>query len=180
MKIVLVMLASYLIGTVPSAYLLGKYKYGIDIRRHGSGNIGTMNTRLVMGWKPAVVILLVDMTKGAAAAWLGYWASIDPVYPVVAAVAGHIYPVWLRFRGGKGLATGLGGLLVAGQYPALLVFLALWIPCYLIIRVVDKGTVIAATGLLAYSVWTELQYPLMLLAMVLAIKHLPSLRANPD
>lgn len=176
-KILSVMLAGYLIGTFPSAYLLGKYKYGIDIRKYGSGNIGTMNTRLVMGWGPAVIILLVDMTKGAASAWLGNWAGIDPLYPVVLAVAGHIYPVWLGFGGGKGLATSLGGLLVAGQYTAVLVFVLLWIPSYFVVKTVDKGTVIAAAALLVYAIWMGPYYPLLALALLLLVKHLHSLKA---
>ena len=118
---------SYLLGSVPSAVWAGRVTRGIDIREHGSGNAGATNTFRILGWKSGVVVSLLDLGKGYVAAayigglalrwsdlpaYAGSWetASLLGVSAGVAAVVGHMYPVWAGFRGGKGALTTAGML----------------------------------------------------------------------
>lgn len=123
---ILGLLLAYLIGSFPTAYLSGRYVKGIDIRQHGSGNMGTMNTKDVLGWSWAVLVFLVDLLKGVLAVLLSRWVAADPWLLAAAAAAGHCYPVWLRFRGGKALATTLGAMMVIGDFWAAAIFAAGW------------------------------------------------------
>jgi len=103
-------LAGYLVGSVNPAYLLGRLRKGIDIRRHGTGNAGTQNAFRVLGLWPAVVTAVFDLTKGLLAMVLAAWAGL-PLWAAFAcgyaAVLGHIFPFYLGFRGGEGSATGV-------------------------------------------------------------------------
>ena len=116
--IILAILFGFALGSVPTAYLVGRLR-GVDIRRHGSGNVGMTNAWRVLGWKAAIPVGIVDVLKGyLASAWvsrLGVVGGTDPVYAGIlvgaAAILGHVFTPWLRFRGGKGVATGAGALL---------------------------------------------------------------------
>lgn len=108
------LLASYLIGSLPSGWLAAKWLRGIDIREHGSGSIGATNALRVVGKVPAAIVLLMDVLKGTAAVLLARQLGVDSAWEVTAgfaALVGHSWPLWLRFQGGKAVATGLGILL---------------------------------------------------------------------
>jgi glycerol-3-phosphate acyltransferase PlsY len=115
------LLAGYLLGSIPSGYLAGRWLKGVDIRSLGSGSTGATNVLRQFGKVPALVVFLVDVLKGTAAVLLaklllqplGITAESDwwVVTTGLAALAGHIWPVWLGWRGGKAVATGLGMLL---------------------------------------------------------------------
>lgn len=120
------LLAAYLVGSFPSAYIIGRRIKDIDIRQHGSGNMGAANAQQVLGWRAATVVFLLDLFKGILAVYLGIWVGADPLLMASAAVAGHCYPVWLRFKGGKGLATALGAIIIIGSPWSILVFAAGW------------------------------------------------------
>jgi acyl phosphate:glycerol-3-phosphate acyltransferase len=130
MNEVLLIIAAYLIGSIPTAVWVSRYYFGIDIRDYGSGNAGATNTYRVLGAKWGTLVMIVDMLKGVAATslWvlLPYYAAktndIDHDIALtnfmiglgLAAVAGHIFPIWAGFRGGKGVAT-LFGMILAIQ-----------------------------------------------------------------
>ena len=130
---------SHLLGSIPTAYLVGKLILGIDIRQHGSGNVGATNVFRVVGKKWGIGVLIFDMLKGFAAAFwipklLAPQLVISPFVTSflfgIAAIAGHTWTFWLRFKGGKGVATSLGVLFAlvpkaAGM--ALLVWFALFL-----------------------------------------------------
>lgn len=99
-------LIGYLVGSLPIGYLVVQ-RGGIDLRRVGSGNVGATNVYRSTNLKTAIAVMLVDMAKGAAAVLLA-GGGANAVAAGVAAVLGHVYPVWLRFRGGKGVATASG------------------------------------------------------------------------
>jgi len=121
---VLAIIVSYLLGSISFSVLIAKGMKGIDIRDHGSGNAGATNTLRVLGKGPAITVLLLDALKGVGAVWLGVWLSSSPTYWVpalcgIAAILGHNWPIYFRFRGGKGIATTIGVLATLGLLPSL-------------------------------------------------------------
>jgi acyl phosphate:glycerol-3-phosphate acyltransferase len=150
----LIAAASYLLGSIPFGYLLVRIFRGEDVRKSGSGNIGATN---VSRKSPAlgVVTLLLDALKGIAAVLIAY--AIAPTYPLMSmaawfAVLGHIFPVWLKFRGGKGVATGLGSFLVIAP-KAVLVAAGIFVAVVALFRYVSLGSIlaVAAFPLLVYA-----------------------------
>src|SRR5215510_4327000 len=151
----LVILSAYLIGSVPFALLLARRWRVADLRLVGSGNLGAANVMRTSGVTAGVLVALLDMTKGAASVWLAERFTTSTIVPAaagVAAIVGHIYPVWLRFRGGKGVATACGVfslLTPLAVPPALAIFIATaWLTKY-----VSLGSVLASLALppLAYA-----------------------------
>jgi len=124
---VLALILSYLVGSIPSAVWAGRLFHGIDIREHGSGNAGATNTIRVLGWKTGVPVLVFDLAKGWLAASLPVFLNAAPpgsqqmtalqITCGMAAIIGHVFPVFAGFRGGKGVATTFGVLLAL--YPLL-------------------------------------------------------------
>lgn len=120
-KLILVLIAAYLLGSVATAVWIGKLFHNVDVREHGSGNAGATNVIRVLGWKTGIPVLLTDVAKGWFATMLPLFAGLAgsgtalltnlQIVAGVAAVAGHIFPVFAGFRGGKGVATIFGVLL---------------------------------------------------------------------
>src|SRR5467141_827604 len=108
--------AAYLLGSIPFGLLLTKLFGGGDVRKAGSGNIGATNVARVAGPLPGILTLLLDAAKGAAAVWLAARFSNESatwmMFAALAALIGHCFPVWLKFRGGKGVATAAGVFLM--------------------------------------------------------------------
>ncbi|TVY11598.1 glycerol-3-phosphate 1-O-acyltransferase PlsY [Paenibacillus cremeus] len=153
-------LISYLLGSISFSYLAGRLLKGIDIRKHGSGNAGATNTLRVLGKGPGITVLLLDMLKGVAAVWIGTLHSGgDPLIQVLAGVcviAGHNWPVFFGFRGGKGIATTIGVMVTLAFLPALFA----GIVCILAIaatRYVSLGSLVF-TALLPILIWF-MHYP---------------------
>jgi len=147
----LVLAAAYLLGSIPSGYLAGRWCAGIDLRQLGSGSTGATNVLRQVGKGPALVVLLVDILKGTAAVRLA--AAVPATTPALGlvaagllALAGHIWPVWLGGRGGKAVATALGVLL--GLVPAVgLACLGVFLTVLSISRIVSLSSVAAAVAL---------------------------------
>jgi acyl phosphate:glycerol-3-phosphate acyltransferase len=157
-RFALCLFLGYFVGSFPTAYLLVRWKSRIDIRKAGSGNVGTLNSYLVTNSESVgVAVLLLDCAKGAGAVLLGGALAGGEVLSAAAAgaaaVAGHNYPVWLGFHGGKGLApaTGAMGLIC---WPVIPVWMFFWLAAFLHPRKVDLANAIA-TGLvlLAMALW---------------------------
>lgn len=125
-SVVVILVLSYLVGSIPASVWVGKLAYGIDLRSHGSGNAGATNAFRVLGWKAGLVASLVDLGKGLLAAGViatirldmlpagfGFWEveSVVRLMAGMAAVVGHMYPLWAGFKGGKGVNTTAGVLL---------------------------------------------------------------------
>jgi glycerol-3-phosphate acyltransferase PlsY len=113
-SIVLAIVIAYLLGSIPSAYIAGHLVKGVDIRRLGGGNVGAVNTMREIGTVAGFSVLLADMAKGAIAVLIAQWLGLTLIWVFVvglAVVVGHNWSVWLKFRGGQGLATTLGVLL---------------------------------------------------------------------
>jgi len=148
--VLLVAVSSYLIGSIPSSYVMGKLLKGIDLREHGSGNLGAANTFRILGAKAAVPVLLFDVGKGFIA--VKYFSDFggDAFYfPLVAAffvVFGHNYSVFVRFSGGKGVGATTGAFIALAPFAVLLSFI-LWVAVLLFSRIVSLASMIAAAFL---------------------------------
>jgi glycerol-3-phosphate acyltransferase PlsY len=112
---VLAVVIGYLLGSVPCAYIAGRLARGVDIRRVGGGNVGALNVMREIGTAAGLAVFVADAAKGSLAVLVAQWLGV-PLLAVFAAgfasVVGHSWPVWLKFRGGQGLATGMGVLVV--------------------------------------------------------------------
>jgi glycerol-3-phosphate acyltransferase PlsY len=145
-------LLAYLLGSLSGSLLLGRFR-GVDIRTQGSGNAGGTNALRTQGWKFALGVVLIDVGKGVLAVWLTRRVlGDDPPWPlyaaIMAAVIGHVWPVFHGFRGGKGLATLLGGLLVAWPL-SVLVMLGVWLLTLTLTGYVGLASILAAFSLIA-------------------------------
>ena len=142
-------------GSIPTAVWVGKIKYGIDVREHGSKNAGATNTFRVLGKKAGIPVLLVDVCKGALAVLLPFfiyelsWEEDHLIHLKiiggVAAVIGHIFPLFAQFNGGKGVATSLG-IIIGLQPLAALVCLGIFLIVFIISNFVSLGAIIASVA----------------------------------
>ena len=140
-------LASYLVGAIPTSYLVSRLVAGIDLRNQGSGNLGATNLYRVLGWKYAVPVALFDMAKGAVPVlYFAPHVSDSKLFALscgVAAIMGHVFSVFVHFKGGKGVATAAGVML--GLSPvALSVAAVVWLLLVLLTGYVSLGSVAAA------------------------------------
>ncbi|MGH9679548.1 MAG: glycerol-3-phosphate 1-O-acyltransferase PlsY [Candidatus Acidiferrales bacterium] len=176
-------LAGYLLGSIPFGYLLVRLRSGGDIRAMGSGNIGATNVARSAGWAVGVATLLLDATKGFLAVWLaGHFSDGNiriMMYAGLAAILGHVFPVWLRFAGGKGVATALG-VFLANCWPAAVAAVAVFLVVAVFWRYVSLASVSAAAALpvLFYVLYAPGHAPpyalsacTVLAAAIVIIKH---------
>ena len=171
----LAIVAAYLIGAVPTGFLVAR-AFGVgDIRQHGSGTIGATNVLRAAGWVPALLTLVLDIAKGYGAVWLG--ARLAGGAPSIAAcalaaVVGNCWSVFLRFRGGKGVATGLGALLALVPW-AVVPAIPVWLAIALTTRYVSLGSILAAAcvpvGALLLRLMSVPEYPVASVLASLAV-----------
>ena len=166
---------AYLAGSIPAAYLAGRMTKGIDLRQHGSGNLGATNVYRVLGAKVAAVVFLIDIAKGALPVWFfpRVTATTNPEMWAIAygllAVAGHVRPVFLLGQGGgKGVATATGVFLALAPIATLLAFTT-WAIVVFASGYVSLGSLVAAVVLpVAVLVRDGLESPLFIVAAALA------------
>jgi len=167
----LILLAAYLIGSIPTALLVGKYFFNVDIRDYGSKNPGATNTLRVMGKKAAVIVLLVDVAKGMLAASLPLLLDVplNPLYAGLIAVIGHCFPIFAGFRGGKAIATTAGALLVFDIGMFIAVYLTFF-SVILITKYVFMGSISVGFAMLLYSLFVqESLEPRLFIAFILLL-----------
>jgi acyl phosphate:glycerol-3-phosphate acyltransferase len=170
----LLLLSSYLIGSIPTALIVGKLVYGIDIRDHGSKNPGATNTLRVLGKGSAIIVVLVDIGKGALAAYLPVYFNLDvePLYFGLLAVVGHCFPIFAGFRGGKAIATTAGTLAVANFPLALIAYVTFFLIIF-ITKYVFFGSISVGFSLLVYSfISPEQNFELIFLFFTLFLIYL--------
>jgi glycerol-3-phosphate acyltransferase PlsY len=144
-ELILVLLA-YLLGSLPTALVLVRLMTGEDVRRKGSGNIGGTNALRAAGWKAGVAVTLIDIGKGALAVVLMQRYNPESGWvaaAMLAVVVGHCYPVWLKFRGGKGVAAGFGAFVVIAPLSALAA-LVVWFLVLVVSRWVALASMVAS------------------------------------
>ena len=147
LNVVLAILAAYMLGATPTSYIAGKLGRGIDLREHGSRNLGATNVYRILGWKYAIPVALFDIAKGAIpvlffADWFGAAQPWLPVAVGGAAVLGHMFSPYVSFRGGKGVATAAGMFLALAPL-AVLLAIALWGLCLWLTGYVSLSSIIA-------------------------------------
>lgn len=168
----LLLAASYLLGSIPSSYLAARWTRGIDLREHGSGNLGATNTFRVLGPRIAAPVMVFDVMKGflptllfprwdGSAVWS--WALLYGA----AAILGHMFSVYMHFRGGKGVATA-GGVFLALAPQAVLPALVVWLVMLRIWRMVSLASIGAAITLIVALAVTEDRMPVLVLGVVVA------------
>ena len=181
--IILAITLSYLLGSIPTAYILVRLLKGIDIRKFGSGNVGATNALRVLGKTAGITVLVLDIIKGfVAVIFLGNLITTrinlpDEVLRIIlglSCISGHNWTIFLGFKGGKGMATTLGVLLgLAMKLPALKVILGLviltWVIVFMIIRIVSVSSVISAITLPIYMLVFKQSQVLILSGIILAI-----------
>jgi glycerol-3-phosphate acyltransferase PlsY len=196
----LTLVAGYLLGSIPSGYLAGRWLMGLDIRREGSGSTGATNVLRVVGRGPALAVFVVDVGKGALAVLLAKavleplgvplagaaaspWVDTWVVAAGLAALAGHIWPLWLGWRGGKAVATGLG-MLLGLAWPVGLASFGLFLTVLSITRIVSLSSVVAAIALpLLMLAWFPgqglgIRWPYLVLAVITTVLVIWRHRSN--
>ena len=165
----LLVVAAFLAGAVPFGYLIGQAS-GIDVRRVGSGNIGAANLLRSVGRSAALLTLLLDAGKGAAPVAVARWAGLAAEWQAAAAAAavlGHSYTPFLKFRGGKGVATTLGALAV-GSWPVASAAVAIWLATAALFRFTSLAALVAAVLLPGLSWWLDGRAAFVALTLALA------------
>jgi glycerol-3-phosphate acyltransferase PlsY len=155
MDYIIFSIVAYLLGSIPSAVWVGKAWYNIDVREHGSKNAGATNTFRVLGKKPGIVVLSIDIIKGALATFLPFIIlqsalkiENDHIIQIqllaaIFAVVGHVFPVFAQFKGGKGVATSLG-VIIGLQPLAALICVVLFLIIFIFFQFVSLGAIVAA------------------------------------
>lgn len=180
MDSVLPILFGYGVGSLPLGYLVASRAKGIDLRRVGSGNVGATNAYRSAGLAAAVIVVLVDVAKGASSVFFAArfaTGAADPVAAGIAAILGHVYPVWLRFHGGKGVATACGVFWMlaplATAIAASVFLIVVWVSRY-----VSLGSIVATMALPPLAWLTDKPMAVVIGAAVAAILIVERHRAN--
>lgn len=144
---------AYLLGSIPFSYLVARWR-GVDVRQVGSGNVGATNVMRSAGTRAGAAAFVLDFLKGAAATWLAVaWSGAEgwiPAAAAVAAVLGHMFPIWLRFHGGKGVATGAGAFVPLAPWAVVLAMVA-FAALVFVTRFVSVASMAASLGLAAVA-----------------------------
>lgn len=188
MQYVFILLVAYLIGSIPSGLIVGKVFYGIDIREHGSGNLGATNSFRTLGKKAGSVVVLADILKGTVTIFLPmmFGSELHPLIPGIFAVIGHMFPIFASFRGGKAVATS-GGILL-GYDPILFISLVVVFLIGLkLSKYVSLSSIIVAIFAIIYSLinmlFTKdylLFFVVALLAAFVIIRHRTNIKRIRD
>lgn len=174
-----VLLTAYLLGSLPFALWITRWRTGEDLRRHGSGHAGATNTMRLAGWPAGVAVMLLDIGKGFVAVWLTVRLAGPSWAPLAAglAVAGHVWPAFAGFRGGVGAATAAGAMLAAWPLGALLA-LGVEVALQLLLRHTARANVL--TGLLLGPLWWLAGAPLWAVGVAAAAGALVAYRSLGD
>lgn len=178
--IALAVLGAYLFGSVPFALLISRIFFRIDIREHGSGNVGATNVVRVLGKGPGIACFVLDFLKGALPVWVGlrlgfaWWALL---LLGVAAILGHSKSVFLRFGGGKSVATGAGVVVALAPWVGLAA-LVVWALVFGLCRIVSLGSILAAASLPVWMLVFHQPAPYVVFGAVIALYVIVRHRSN--
>lgn len=182
MQVVISILLSYLIGSIPSGFLLAKYVMKTDVRKYGSGNIGATNVARVMGLKSGILVAVLDILKGFFGVLIGQLiigdaASVYILLVAMAAIAGHDWSIFMGFSGGKGVATTFGVILKL--YPlAFLAYALIWLVLVMTTRYVSLGSIIGSISLPFVIYFSGFPTPHVIFGLLLSLFVMYTHRAN--
>jgi len=178
----LLLVASYLLGAIPSSYIAGRLAKGIDLREHGSGNLGASNTFRVLGARVAAPVMAFDVAKGWFPTW--FFPLWDTAFAWewalaygAAAIVGHVFPVYMSFRGGKGVATA-SGVFAALAPTSVATALLVWLIVLALFRMVSLASISAAIALVAVLLAVETRAPVVWLGAAIAAFVIFAHRSN--
>lgn len=174
----IIIFLAYLLGSIPSGLIVGKVFYGVDIREHGSGNLGGTNTFRTLGKKAGLIVTIADILKGTLAVSLPllFGSDMHQLIAGIFAVVGHMYPIFAGFKGGKAVATS-GGVLLGYAYPMFLFMFIVFFICLYITKYVSLSSMLAGIVAVIYSfiVWDP---PLIIVVSIMAAFVIYRHRAN--
>ncbi len=178
-QIIFAIIISYLIGSIPTAYIFGRLLKGVDIRQHGSGNVGATNAMRILGKGPGAIVLFLDILKGFLAVMIlpSFFKAPGEVSIILIGlfcVFGHIWTVFLGFKGGKGIATTLGVMLalaakVSGLSPLLGLALLVWMVFFLLFRIVSLASILSSLALPIFTLIFSRSKVLIALSVFLSL-----------
>jgi acyl phosphate:glycerol-3-phosphate acyltransferase len=172
MNTIIAIVVSYLLGSISFSFLAGKFLKGIDIREHGSGNAGATNTLRILGKGPGLSVFVLDIFKGVLAIWIASWLVPDSIKVEIlcgfAVVAGHNWPLYFNFKGGKGIATTIGVMLTLCFLPVIFAGI-LAILVIIFTRYVSVGSLLFATVLPLFIWWMDKPNEILWLSFVVFI-----------
>lgn len=198
LSLLVILILSYLVGSIPASVWIGRLVYGIDVREHGSGNAGATNAFRVLGWKAGVMSTLVDLGKGLLAAGviatiriddlpagLAFWhiETFVRMLAGAAAIIGHMFPVWAKFKGGKGVNTA-AGVLFALTPVTMLITLGVFFLVLLTTRYVSLSSIAAVitfpstVAIRKYLFGVELDTSLLVISIAMALGIIYAHRTN--
>ena len=181
---ILIVIITYLFGSIPTAYLLYKIRKGYDIRKYGSGNVGGTNVIRTLGTGWGLFIIIVDMLKGFLPILIVYFIYPDDFILLaavaVAVVLGHVFPIYIRFKGGKAIATTFGAIIGISSLPfiseptwlrILPIFLSfgIWLLVFAISRIISLGSLIAAASVPVCFYFTRYPLAIVIAGLICAI-----------
>jgi glycerol-3-phosphate acyltransferase PlsY len=182
LKIILPIIIGYLIGAIPFGFIAGKLK-GFDLRKVGSGNIGATNIYRTLGTLPAILVFILDLLKGALAVYAARMIIPDSpaviVISGIAAVIGHMYPVYIGFKGGKGSATSLGVLLgiAPDLFAVAMIYTAVAIAVTRYVSVTSiTGVILLSVLMFAFHKPVEYSIATVIVAVLVTYKHIPNIK----
>jgi len=179
------LISSYLLGSVPFGFLIGRWVKGVDIRNFGSGNIGATNVVRVVGKKWGILVFFLDFLKGLSAPCLSAYilpgsANFVIVFSAILVVCGHNWTVFLKFKGGKGVAASLGAIvglafIFSGLWGALIAALAVWLAIFSIFKYVSAASLAASGVFFVYSLAStaplEIKFLSALFFILIVVRH---------
>ena len=193
--IILGIIISYVIGSLPTAYLYGKVFKGIDIRKHGSGNIGATNALRIFGKKAGILVLLIDVIKGVVPViFIGNYLVSEKTFFSpdllriilgLGCISGHNWTMFLGFKGGKGVATTLGVLIalsfkIPGFAQTLGILILVWLAVFLFFRIISlasvAGALIFPVLVFSFNHTTPVTYSCVIFSVFIILRHLPNLK----
>lgn len=174
-----IFILAYALGNFSPAYLFGRWFGRFDIRERGSGNAGTTNVVREMGWRFGAVVFVLDVLKGLGAGAIGSWLGGDQGIAAAAfgVVLGHDFPVWLNFRGGKGVAATIGILLSLFPLPTL-IGIIVFVLVVVLTRMVSLGSLVFVIGMAAYTLISDQPAPLAVAVVGIALFAILRHRSN--
>ena len=180
LNLIISIVAAYLIGSIPTSFIFGKLLKGIDIRQHGSGNVGATNVFRVIGKIPALSVLFIDILKGAVAVmllpqiFLNNFIGVNlglETYKIIlgiCAISGHVWSVFLNFKGGKGVAT-TAGVMIALSLKIVTGSAVIWVVVFSVFRIVSVASIVASVFLPIFSIIFQESLILTIFTVILCV-----------